>query len=195
MVRAGGASATGQMRASRLSHDRLHARLPRADDVGQRIVADVQDLVRGHARHVASAAKMRASGLAAPAAIAVTWPSKKSPIPQRSQIGVAVAHREQPITRAQPRERGTHVVVEFDPVACGEEHLERLLAAATRRSRRAVNCSASARRRKNVRSWLCSGNCAAIARAGRACCRCCGRAWCADSAPAASRAEPPPQPR
>ena len=47
-------------------------------------------------------------------------------MPQRCKIGVAVAHREQPIARPQPLERRPHVGVEFDAIALGEKHFHRL---------------------------------------------------------------------
>ena len=54
MVRAGGASADGPAARIAVQPRGLHACLPRADDVGDRVIADVQDLVGGsNARHVA----------------------------------------------------------------------------------------------------------------------------------------------
>ena len=71
---------------------------------------------------------MRASGLAAPAAIARDVPVEQVADAAALQIRIAVAQREQPIARAQSLERRTHVVEELDAVARGEEHLERFLA-------------------------------------------------------------------
>ena len=96
----------------------LHAGLPGADHVGERIVSDVQHLGGAHARHAgSSAAKMRASGLAAPAAIAGDVAVEQIADAAAVQIGIAVAQREQAIAAAQPLERRPHVGVELDAIA------------------------------------------------------------------------------
>ncbi len=62
----------------------LHSGLRGADDVGQRIIADVQHPVRLDAGEVHEMSEdSRGPGLAAPAALAVTWPANKSARPQR----------------------------------------------------------------------------------------------------------------
>jgi len=127
-------------RAAAIEPDCLHASLPRAVNVGERIVADVHDLRGAHARHLDESGEMRASGFAAPAAIAVMWPSNQIAYSAPVQIGIAVADREQPVAAAQPLERRSHVVVELDAIARVKKYFERLVAQAFWKTGRGKLC-------------------------------------------------------
>ena len=169
-ARAAAANCAGHVAASRLSHTACMPACVAPMTSAMRIVADVQHLRRARRRpRRAAALKMRTSGLAAPAAIAVTWPSNKCASPQRLQIRVAVAEGEQSVARAAAAPATASHRRRIRRGCVRAKNTSNASSAWTRVVRLPrANSSLSARCRRKVRSWLCSGNCCGHGGAHRA---------------------------
>ena len=107
--------------------DGVQPRAARAFDVGQRIVADVHDLGRIHARQCEHLLEDAPVGLRDTGAARRDVAVEQVGEPAAREIGVAVADREQAVAAAQALERRKHVRVQRDAVARCEEHLQRMI--------------------------------------------------------------------
>ena len=98
----------------------------RALDVCFRIVADVHHVRGIETRIVEQPAEDARVGLETPGLPRAQTPLEEMRQPDRGQVRVAVAEREQPAACVQRREGRQHVVVEYDFVARAEEDIEGL---------------------------------------------------------------------
>ena len=115
----------------------MHAGLHRADDIGLRIIAYVQHLMSLDAGHLEKCGVYSRVGFGCAGRARTDVAGEQIPDAAAVQIRVAVAESEQAITRSQSDQRWPHVIVELDPVARGEEHLERFVGERLLMARRA----------------------------------------------------------
>jgi hypothetical protein len=108
-----------------------------AGDIGDRIVADVQNISCANARLFQQADEDSRVGLRRPGASGRDVPIKELRKSAALQISVAVAECEQAVAGLQASKRGAHVGIQIHPVSRRQENLQRVIGERTVVGRRA----------------------------------------------------------